>query len=115
MTAMNVTQSNKDGIAVLHLHGEFDSFETEKVREVFDACLQQGHHSVVMDLSEMTFANSTTLAYFITAHNRAAASGGKVVLAQPNSFILKTMQTLGLHNVLAIAGTVDEAVLGLAS
>ena len=111
--AMNVTQSKRDGIAVLHLHGEFDSFETEKVRAVFDECLQQGEQSVVLDLSGMTFANSTTLAYFITAHNRAAENGGKVVLAEPSTFILKTMQTLGLHNVISITGTVAEAVDGL--
>ena len=112
---MNVTQSKKDGVAVLHLLGEFDSFETEMVRKSFDECLEQGHQSVVLDLSEMTFANSTTLAYFITAHHRAEEGGGSVVLAKPNSFILKTMETLGLQNVLTIAGSVDEAVDSLSA
>ncbi len=107
---MNVTNSERDGVAVLHLAGEFDSFETEMVRKGFDDFLQKGFQSVVMDLSRMTFANSTTLAYFITAHNRAAKDGGRVVLAQPSDFILKTMKTLGLQNVLTITDSVDEAV-----
>ena len=104
-----------DGVAVLHLTGEFDSFETELVREGFDACLRDGHHDVVMDLTGMTFANSTTLAYFITAQNRAAELGGRVMLVKPNDFILKTMETLGLHQVLKLSESIESAVATLKS
>ncbi len=102
-----------DGVAVLHLTGEFDSFETELVREGFDACLNDGHREVVMDLSEMTFANSTTLAFFIIAQNRAAEQGGRVMLVKPNDFILRTMETLGLHRVLKLSDSIESAVAAL--
>ena len=63
----------------------------------------------------MTFANSTTLAYFITAQNRAKAGGGGIVLVRPSEFILKTMETLGLHRVLQISDSLDDAVGALKS
>lgn len=112
---MNVKRSDQDGIAILELTGEFDSFETELVREGFDQCLREGHRSVVIDLSGMTFANSTTLAYFITAHNRAAKEGGRLLLVRPNDFILKTMHTLGLQQLLRISDSVEDAVAALNS
>jgi len=111
--AMKVTRGDRDGIAVLKLEGEFDSFETEDVRRNFEWLLERGHNNVVMDLSDMTFANSTTIAYLITAQRQAKEQGGHVVLAGPGEFIRKTLRTLGLDNVFSIRETVDEAVASL--
>ncbi len=107
---MKVTRGDTDGIPVLKLDGEFDSFETDLVREAFEACLQAGSRDVVLDLGAMTFANSTTIAYFITAQKRATASGGRLVLARPRDFIVKTLATLGLDQVFSISETVEAAV-----
>ena len=107
---MKVTQSEQDGVAILHLVGEFDSFETRQVRESFEGCIAAGTNNVVMDLFGMSFANSTTIAFFISAQNRAASEGGRVILAQPMEFMRKTLQTLGLHRVFTIVDSVDEAI-----
>jgi len=76
--SMKVTRGDVDGFPVLKLEGEFDSFETDLVRENFEACLRAGRPFVVLDLGDMTFANSTTIAYFITAQKRARASDGRL-------------------------------------
>ena len=110
---MRVTRGERDGVAILRLEGEFDSFETELVREAFEACLQQGRHRVVLDLSALSFANSTTIAYFITAQKRAKALGSKVVLAAAGDFIRKTRKPRGLAQVFAFMGSGDEAVAAL--
>jgi anti-sigma B factor antagonist len=113
MAGMRVTRSDRDGVAVLRLEGEFDSFETELVREAFEGCLQSGKARVVLDLSGLKFANSTTIAYFITAQKRAKAQGGMVVLAAAGDFIRKTLRTLGLDQVFAYEETVGDAVASL--
>jgi anti-anti-sigma factor len=110
---MKVTRSERDGVAVLRLVGEFDSFETEEVRRMFDSCLRVGRRHVVFDVGDMTFANSTTIAYFITAQKRALEAGGGLILARPGDFLKKTLKTLGLDRVLTIRGTVDEAIQAL--
>ena len=110
---MQVSKSEKDGIAILRLAGEFDSFETDLVRSGFEECLDEGHNSVVFDLGPMTFANSTTIAYFITAQRRARAEGGQVYLAEPQDMIRKALTTLGLEQVFPISASVDEAVQSL--
>lgn len=112
---MKVTKGTQNGVAVLRLEGEFDTFETDMVRDGFESCVEQGHKSVVMDLTDLTFANSTTIAYFITAQKRAESLGGQIVLAQPRDVILKTMSTLGLDKVFSFAESVDDAVATLKS
>lgn len=107
---MKVTRSERDGVAILRLAGEFDSFETEEMRRAFEACVQEGRKRFVFDLADLVFANSTTIAYFISAQKRARAAGGGLILAKPGDFLRKTLKTLGLDQVLSIRDSVDEAV-----
>ena len=107
---MKVSRTESNGVPVLRLIGDFDSFETDDVRHGFDAILSDESPSVVVDLAEMSFANSTTLAAFINAQRQARSFGGSLVLAAPRDFIKKTLTTLGLHNVFPIADTLDEAI-----
>ena len=112
---MKISRSEHDGIPVLALEGEFDSFETEEVRTGFEECFQEGKTLLVLDLGGMTFANSTTIASLITAQRRAAELGGKLILARPRDFIRKTLATLGLDTIFPLADSVDEAVSTLKS
>lgn len=112
---MQVTRDDQSGIPILQLEGEFDSFETELVRDGFDKVVAEGKNQVVMDLGEMTFANSTTIAFLITAQKRMGAMGGRMILARPRDFIRRTLRTLGLDQVFPIAESVDEAVAALKS
>ena len=107
---MKVKRSERDGVPILHLEGEFDSFETELVRQGFDASLAEGNNTILMDLSGLTFANSTTLAYFITAQKRAKEKGGSLILVQPTEFILNTLRTLGFEQVLTIEDNLEDAL-----
>ncbi len=110
---MKVTRSEREGVAILRLQGEFDSFETEEVRRTFEACLAEGRRKVVLDLAGLVFANSTTIAYFISAQKRAREAGGGMILAKPGDFLRKTLRTLGLDQVLTIRDNVDDAVKAL--
>ena len=107
---MKVTTADVEGIPVLKLDGDFDSFETDAVRQGFAEILSEKSPSAVVDLADMTFANSTTIASFISAQRDAKALGGNIVLAAPRDFIKKTLVTLGLHNVFTIADSVDDAL-----
>ncbi len=107
---MRVTRSEREGVAILRLAGEFDSFETEEVRRTFEECLKEGRRRVVLDLADLVFANSTTIAYFISAHKRAREAGGGMILAKPGEFLRKTLKTLGLDQVLTLRDNVDDAV-----
>lgn len=110
---MKVIRADQEGVAVLRLTGEFDSFETDEVRRNVEACLKEGERRLVLDLTGMTFANSTTIAYLITAQKRAKETGGSLLIAGPGDFLRKTLKTLGLDRLLALRDSVDDAVAEL--
>lgn len=110
---MKINRRVEDGVAVMVLEGEFDSFETNLVDKHFTACLEEGHQKIVLDCEKLTFVNSTTIAYFIQAQKSVRAQGGDVIFAQPRTFIRKTLDTLGLGQVFRMSDSVDAAIAEL--
>jgi len=116
MVRMRVLRADDDGgIPVLLLEGDFDTFEADDVRRELEGMLTESSPSVILDLHEMTFANSTTIACFISSQKKARGLGGALVLAAPREFFRKTLSTLGLDKVFPIYESVDAARAALAS
>jgi anti-sigma B factor antagonist len=63
----------------------------------------------VLDLSEVTFLDSTGLGVLITGLKRCRSAGGNLVLvtAQPN--VLKVLEITGLNDVFKVHDTVEGA------
>ncbi len=110
---MKLSSSDSDGIPVLHLHGEFDIFETPTLEEDLAGRVARGTARVVIDLTQVSFVNSSTLAFFIRAQRTLREKGGEVVLANPRRHLHRTLTTLGLAQVFRIVGSVSEAVAAL--
>ena len=113
---MHVTREESESpVPVLRLEGDFDAFETEDLRQELAKLLAEGHATSIMNLAPMNFANSTTIACFISAQQRARGQGGEIVFAAPQEFFLKTLQTLGLDEIFPIFETMDAAQAHVAS
>ncbi|MHC4937780.1 MAG: STAS domain-containing protein [Planctomycetota bacterium] len=107
---MQVSRAEGDGgIPVLRLEGDFDTFEAADVRRQLEEVITEESPSVILDLGAMTFANSTTIACFISSQKRARDLRGQLGFAAPREFFRKTLQTLGLNQVFPIFDTVEEA------
>ena len=113
---MKVVRADGDGgIPVLRLEGDFDTFEADDVRKQLDELITEATPSVILDLHGMTFANSTTIACFISSQKKARQLRGQLTLAAPREFFRKTLKTLGLDQVFPIYESVDDAVGASAS
>lgn len=107
---MKVSRADdQGGIPVLLLEGDFDTFEADDVRRELNVLITEQSPSVILDLHRMTFANSTTIACFISAQKRARELNGQLSLAAPRDFFRKTLTTLGLDQVFPIFDSVEEA------
>jgi len=107
---MKVSRAEDHGdVPVLLLEGDFDTFEADDVRKRLNTLITEESPSVILDLHRMTFANSTTIACFISAQKRARALRGQLSLAAPREFFRKTLNTLGLDRVFPIFDSVEQA------
>lgn len=65
---------------LLALSGEMDLRAAAELREALLKALADGEGRVVLDMSELTFIDSTTISVLIMARKRADAAGGEVTV-----------------------------------
>jgi anti-sigma B factor antagonist len=85
-----------DGLPILEVTGELDLAAAPWLRDQLDALYVGGASSIVVDLSEATFLDSTALGVLVTALHRSRELGGQVHLVVSEPQILRVLTITGL-------------------
>jgi anti-sigma B factor antagonist len=95
--------------AVVAVGGEIDVYTSPVLQERLVDVLKEGHSNITLDLSRVTFLDSTGLGVLITALKRCRSAEGdlELVTAQPN--VLKVLEITGLNDVFRIRDSADES------
>jgi anti-anti-sigma factor len=83
---LEVTTEDRNGLAHVALSGELDLSSVAKVQEELRRVEATSPATLVVDLSKLTFLDSTGLRCIVTADERARAAGRRVVIVRgPNA------------------------------
>jgi anti-sigma B factor antagonist len=85
----------QDDSARLTLSGELDLATVPQVEEAVATVLARGARRLVVDLSAITFVDSSGLRLFIVLNDRAAAEGWTFALIRPSDRPLSVFQITG--------------------
>ncbi|SCF23947.1 STAS domain-containing protein [Micromonospora mirobrigensis] len=97
----SVTYAPRDGgTACLRLAGELDMSTAPELNAAIDRLAADGHRHLLVDLSELTFCDSTGIAAFVRGDNRAAAEGGWLRVTGASGRVQRVLQVTGLSDVL---------------
>ena len=99
---------NGDAV-VVRLAGELDLYNAPAVREALANALARGPERLVVDLSDVTFVDSTALATFVEARANLG-SGERFALAAPGLAARRALEVSGLDRHLAVYPTVESAL-----
>jgi len=88
--------------AVIRLRGELDMDTAERFSEATLVAFAAGVPTVLIDLSELDFIDSSGLRELVVAHRRQHEVGGGVVLRSPSQAIRRVLDIVGLDKVLTI-------------
>jgi anti-sigma B factor antagonist len=80
------------GVAVVHVRGEIDMQTVPPLRE----CLAELSGTVVVDLSEVTFLDSSGMGVLAGQHNRLEKEGGTLRLREPQDLVRRVLEITGL-------------------
>ena len=80
LTILEVETKDRDDGVQLALKGELDLSTIEKVEQELSRAEEGGHRLIVLDLSGLTFLDSTGLRTIVTADQRARRSGRRIVI-----------------------------------
>jgi anti-sigma B factor antagonist len=89
---LRVEQSD-EGRTVVHVAGEVDMATVPALRE----CLGEVDGHVVVDLSGVTFLDSSGINVLVITHKRLALDGGSVTLRTPKDLVARTIEIVGLR------------------
>ena len=101
-----------DGTHVVAVTGEIDLFTAPEFKQRVSAPIDAGRTNVIVDLTETTFIDSSSLGVLIGAHRRLRRLEGTLVIVCSNDAIVKTFRITGLDGVFTIVPTLDEAFNG---
>lgn len=98
------------GWLVLPLAGEQSLPEATRLRErLLELITDSTVHVIILDLTEVTFIDSTSIGVIIGARKRLTTQGRQLWLAAPQEAVLRTLTTIALHKLLPVFSTLAEA------
>ena len=111
------TEQLSDDTYVISLAGEVDLYTAPEFKQQLLEVIAQGGRRIVVDFTNTTFIDSTTLGVLVGGVKRLRTNDGQLSLVCSDRNITKIFEITGLDRVFAIHGTRDEAVaeLGVAS
>lgn len=106
MEILEVKTEDRDGLVHVTLMGELDLSTVGKVQDAFRRVEAEAPPTVVVDLSKLTFLDSTGLRCIVTADERARGEGRRVVIVRGPDAVQRVFTITRLEERLEI---VDDA------
>jgi anti-sigma B factor antagonist len=97
---------------VVAVNGEIDLFTAPEFKQRVSAPIDAGRSNVIVDLTDTTFIDSSSLGVLIGAHRRLKLRGGSLVVVCDNDAIVKTFRITGLDGVFTLVRSLDDALDG---
>ena len=104
------TEKLSGGQHVISLSGEVDLYTAPEFKQQLLEVIGKGGKEVVVDLTETTFIDSTTLGVLVGGVKRLRPNGGQLSLVCSDRNITKIFEITGLNKVFPIYESRDEAV-----
>jgi anti-sigma B factor antagonist len=104
------TEKLTDGQYVISLSGEVDLYTAPEFKQQLLEVIEQGGRDVIVDLSNTTFIDSTTLGVLVGGVKRLRTNEGQLSLVCSDRNITKIFEITGLDRVFAIHPTLDAAL-----
>ena len=101
-------------VRVVSLRGELDFEEAPSVSRVLDELRIDGARGVVVDLSDLTFIDSSGISVLVAAGRAAASSGGMLVVAAPGSHVRRVFEIVNLSELVPVDAGLDDALQRIA-
>jgi anti-sigma B factor antagonist len=101
-------------VRVVSVGGELDLRVAPAFRDAVERVIDGGARRLLVDLSEVTFIDSTSIGVLVCALKRMHASGGSLELVCTEKNVLKTLEVSGLDQHFRIHGSRDEVLAGAA-
>ena len=100
--SLRIEVANTTSPTTVVLTGEIDIATAGRVRDALITISRGGEKKVVVDMTNVTFMDSTGLAALVGPLKRFRSMNGQIVLRSPTGSVRKVLELTGLTRVFAI-------------
>jgi anti-sigma B factor antagonist len=104
-----ISTQRRGELAVISVEGDLDIVTSRKLDEELTSA-RRASSGIVLDMSAVTFMDTSTLAIIVGHWKKLTARGGKLILAGARYRYVKTLWITGLAERLPLVDTVEEAL-----
>ncbi|MDR1940015.1 MAG: STAS domain-containing protein [Clostridiales bacterium] len=91
-----------DGRMIFYINGELDESNIGEAKEAFDDGMLRGPSAVVLDLSGLTFMDSTAVGMIISRYKRLKSVGAKLYARGLTRQTERVFRTSGLFGIIEV-------------
>ncbi len=113
---MTIQRDPESDVCIVHLDGDLDFSGVPELRAGIDSSIEAGCTSVVMDFTEVDYADSSALGLLVWVDKRLQSHAGRLVVAGASGNVSRVLELSGLIGVapcVTAAASVEDAIGGL--
>lgn len=104
-----------DDHLIVGLSGDFDLSAVARVRSVFHEVVRDGWSNVIIDMSEVSFADSAALGILVGLQRRCTEAAGSCALVGVTESVARLLTLSRLDAVLETADSIEHAATLIAT
>lgn len=104
-----IEETSTGTLPVVAVRGEIDVATAPQLRECLHRVIADGQSTIVLDILDVTFLDSTALGVLVGALKRCRELGGDLYVVVADPRIVKIFEITGLTNVFTITETLQAA------
>lgn len=110
MADLRISKRDEGDDVILVLTGEIDVSTAPRLRDELNRLIHEPSGRVILDLSAVTFLDSTGLGVLVGRLKQMRIGGGELDLVVTSDRLLKNFAITGLDKVFHLFPTLDEAL-----
>ncbi len=112
---MNLTAetTHADGAFLISVSGEGDMYTAPCLRDELVEAIASGSKKVLVDMTDVSFVDSTVLGLLVQANKRLRAAGGRLAVACGDANVVRVIQLTALDRLFGVYPSRELAVVGL--
>lgn len=112
MSLLGIAAESQQFSVVMRLSGEADLSTLGQLRDALNDQISGGARQLIIDLSGLRFADSSSIRALTDAHLALRAQGGTLELVDPQPNVARILVLLGIDQVLTVRPQPDSGTAG---
>ncbi|MFA5144314.1 MAG: STAS domain-containing protein [Candidatus Omnitrophota bacterium] len=110
---MAVKTESRDGLTVCRVEGDIDISSSPDIKKAFDKLIAQKTQRMIIDLSKVSYVDSSGLATLVGILKNMRSYGGKMAIAGMSPKVKSLFEITKLDKLFVIAASEEEAAARL--